>query len=86
MRIPTVHLNGTDKTTLLAELEAALTALHAAQQALLQITVHGRDYYPQGDFACNQAREEMNRRAYMLQTVAQELTDLYMAIDAQGKN
>jgi hypothetical protein len=85
MMIPTVHLNGTSKGNLLAELDTAVAALNGAYDALRQVTVHGRDYYVQGDAAYPQARTEMDRRLVKLAEVQAELIEMRAAVNKQGK-
>ena len=46
--IPTLHLNGTGKTTLRDEYAAAYDALTKALEAFASTTCNGRDFYPQG--------------------------------------
>lgn len=85
MRIPTIHLNGTGKKALLEELEAAYRLLDAAIDAVARITVHGRDYYPQGDGAYQQARAEHDARKAVLTGVLDELMAIHVGIQQQGK-
>jgi hypothetical protein len=80
MMIPTIHLNGTGKQNLLNELETAVGALTVAGAALRQVTVHGRDYYPQGDHAYAQARHEMDQRLNALQSVVNDLMEMHVSI------
>jgi hypothetical protein len=56
--IPTIHTNGTGKDTLTAEYYAAYKAIKESINTLLDATLNGRDYYPQGSDAFYQAREE----------------------------
>jgi len=84
MMIPTVHLNGTGKGHLLGELEAAHRAIGGAIDALAQVTVHGRDYYVQGDQAYRQARTEMDRRLAALRAVQDDVLTMHTAIEEQG--
>jgi hypothetical protein len=56
--IPTIHLNGTGASTLRDEYWAASKALDAAAEALAAATCNGRDFYPQGASAYDQARHE----------------------------
>lgn len=56
--IPTIHLNGTSAKTLRDEYWAASKALDAAAEALAAATCNGRDFYPQGVGAYDQARHE----------------------------
>ena len=84
MMIPTVHMNGTSKKNLLAELQEAHVAIEVAIDKLVQVTCHGRDYYPQGPHAYGQAREEMDRRFQLLQSLQNDLKLMYEGIDKQG--
>ncbi len=58
LTLPTVHLNGTGKQTLLAEYENAFDKLREFCSAFQAATFHPRDYYVQGPDAYNQAREQ----------------------------
>lgn len=69
--IPTLHLNGTGKTTLRDEYAAAYDALTKARDAFAATTCNGRDFYPQGSHAYYQARDERNAAFTALeQTIA----------------
>ena len=85
MRAPTIHLNGTAKVDLLNEHEAAIRAVSNAIETVNLITVHGRDYYPQGAEAYAEARQEMNVRLDALRTVRDGLLVLWQEIQAQGR-
>jgi len=80
MMIPTVHLNGTSKQNMLEELEVAHGAVNTAIDALRQVTVHGRDYYVQGEHAYLQARHEMDARLAALVAVQDDLLTMRVAI------
>ena len=56
--IPTLHLNGTGKTTLRDEYAAAYDAINKAVDALVAATCNARDFYPQGADAYYKARDE----------------------------
>lgn len=84
MMIPTIHSNGTGARALTEELETAHTALEAALSALRQVTVHGRDYYPQGPHAYGQARREMDTRLEALYRVQCELEAMHLALADQA--
>jgi len=85
MMTPTIHLNGTGRKSLLDELEVAHTALNQALVAVGQVTVHGRDYYPQGDHAYGQAREEMVDRLNAIRKVREDVIAMHIAIQQQSK-
>ena len=83
MMIPTIHLNGTSRDTLLSELESAHAAVSAAIDALRQVTVHGRDYYVQGDGAYIKARREMDARLTALKDIANDVLTMHINIRSQ---
>ena len=85
MMIPTVHLNGTGQASLLSELRQAYTAVLEAIDTVQQVTVHGRDYYPQGEHAYRQARHEMDARLEALRSVREDLLTMHRAIEQQGR-
>jgi hypothetical protein len=59
--LPTVHLNGTSRERLLTGYHKAYKLLCAASEAFAEIEFNGRDYYVQGEFAFNQARNERDK-------------------------
>jgi hypothetical protein len=74
---PTVHLNGTDRATLLVQLTGATTALHAAHDALREAAPHERDYYVSDDpEAYRKASREHRDRLERLSGVLAELIAL----------
>jgi hypothetical protein len=73
MTYPTIHMNGTDARDLLAGYTEAIAALNAAFDKLNQTAPHGRDYYPQGDDAINQAIAEHSERQRKVYQVLKEL-------------
>ena len=83
MMIPTIHLNGTSRASLLSELESAHAAMSAAIDALRQVTVHGRDYYVQGEHAYTQARSEMDARLIALKDIANDVLTMHINIRSQ---
>lgn len=56
--LPTIHLNGTGAQTLFDEYNEAWRALRAARDAFASTTCNGRDFYPQGETAYQDARYE----------------------------
>ena len=59
--IPTLHLNGTGKTTLRDEYAAAYDALTKALEAFASTTSNARDFYPQGANAYQLHKQERNK-------------------------
>jgi len=85
LMVPTVHLNGTSKEALLSEYVTAMNAVQDAIDALKKVTVHGRDYYPQGDRAINDAMLQRARQFEHLEEVHTELEAIAVEISEQGK-
>jgi len=76
--LPTIHLNGTGAKSLADEYHAVYQALDRASDALQAATCNARDFYPQGDAAWQQARDE---RSAMLSKLAevQAYTEAWLA-------
>jgi hypothetical protein len=66
--LPTIHLNGTGAKSLADEYHAVYHAIDRASDALAAATCNARDFYPQGDAAWQQARDE---RAEMFRKLAE---------------
>ena len=72
--LPTIHLNGTGARSLADEYHAVYQAIDRASDALQAATCNARDFYPQGNAAWQQAREEraeMFRKLNELQAYAE---------------
>lgn len=80
MKIPTIHLNGDSKETLLANYEKAGQAIAAAFDALGETRPNGRNFYPQGDGVLNEATMEHERRMTKLREIYSELAGILIAI------
>lgn len=80
MMVPTIHLNGTSRESLVADYEAALDAVRAALDALCATAPNGRDYYPQGASAYGVAEQDHYVRLGHLRVVADELEALILAV------
>jgi hypothetical protein len=76
MILPTIHMNGTSAAALLEGYCDAISAVHAALEALARAAPNGRDYYPQGPNACAQADGEHDARKRALVGVLDELQTL----------
>lgn len=72
-KIPTIHMNGTNKQTLLDDYQTAREALSNAKEKLMVAAPNGRDYYPQGDGAYEVARLEHGQRLARIEQVITEL-------------
>ena len=73
MMIPTIHLNGTSRETLLEQVCDAANAIRDAQRVLQEAAPNGRDYYPLGPDAIGMAIAEHDQRQLKLQSVLEEL-------------
>jgi hypothetical protein len=73
MMLPTIHMNGTSSNELLESYCDAISAMHAALEALARVAPNGRDYYPQGPDACALADSEHGDRKHALIKVMNEL-------------
>ena len=80
---PVVHLNGSGKKLLNKQYRNAYDALHTAIGALIEMSPHGRDYYPHPDpDAFEKAREENRARIEKLNQVQREVMELMRALDS----
>lgn len=78
--IPTIHLNGTSREDLIGRLRAAGEALLGARHALESLAPHGRDYYPQGKGAIQQAMTEHYERLRRIDDVYEEIMVIWRGI------
>jgi len=83
MIVPTIHLNGTSKQSLLDDLDEAFDALNTAFNKLKRTAPNGRDYYPQGPDALEKAANAHFERLRKVQAVSDEIQELMLAIDEQ---
>lgn len=81
LAIPTIHLNGTPSRMLIESLCEASDALNIAYAKVKQTGPNGRDYYPQGAKAMEQAEHEHSERLKRLDAVKDELDAMAVAID-----
>ena len=82
--IPTIHTNGTTKSELQSQLLHACNELHNAREALLLAMPNGRDYYPQGNWAIDEARSAHVDRIARIEAVRAELMTIWQGIDEQS--
>lgn len=83
LSVPTVHLNGTDKQSLLDQITDASSALDEAMDNLHNAWPNGRDYYVQGDNAYHTARSEWQARMNILGTMKDELNTIALDVSNQ---
>jgi hypothetical protein len=83
LAMPSVHLNGTDKESLLLGYRAAMTAVNLAIQTLQDTAPHGRDYYVQKDNPIGRAIDEHFARMQKLQRVMDEIEALAIHVSDQ---
>jgi hypothetical protein len=85
LAIPTVHMNGTNKDELIDQLCTAGSAIQNAMKAMEAACPNGRDYYPQGDSAIQEALRQHANRLHNLKAAYVDLQEIADAIDAQGR-
>lgn len=73
---PQINLNGTHVETLRGQNQEAMHKLNDARNALLAITVHGRDYLIQGPFANNAAIDPHHDRIAKVRAVHEVVATL----------
>ncbi len=84
MRIPTIHLNGTRRDSLIDELGLVAEAIDTAYQAMKRTAPNGRDYYPQGNTALDEAMTEHQSRLRRLDEIKGEIEFIAIEIDRQS--
>lgn len=84
MTLPTIHMNGTSKESLIDDLCEASLAINTAYEALKRTAPNGRDYYPQGPDALSAAVKEHDDRCRRLDAIKAEIDELTIAIDEGG--
>jgi hypothetical protein len=77
-------MNGTSRGELERQLEEAHHALTVAIEALQGTYPNGRDYYPQGSNAINEAMSQHANRLRQLSTVQAELLEIFEIIQGEG--
>lgn len=82
LSVPTIHLNGTSKESLVRDLCAAHHALTEAGRKLAATCPNGRDYYVQDnpEAAIHKAMREHEARMAKLREVAHEIEQIAEAI------
>ncbi len=83
--IPMIHMNGTSKEELLAQHLLIVQRLDAAIYALRSGFPNGRDFYPRGDAAWQEARDAFAERIAALAKMKEEFEHLLEAIDGSGR-
>jgi hypothetical protein len=84
--VPTVHLNGTSKETLMDQITDAAQALRLAMEAIREAAPNARDYYVQGPNAFQEVQRQHCARINRLADVYTEYMEIAEAIADQGKN
>ena len=84
LSVPTVHLNGTSKESLLEDLSEAWHALNGAMNAMRKACPNARDYYVQSERgAFNNAMTQHLKRIATVATVQAEIGQIIIGIDEQ---
>ncbi len=80
LAIPTVHMNGTSRDSLLEGLCEAVHALHEAGRKMAAACPNGRDHYPQGPGAINVALSQHEARLQKIREIVKEYETIAEAI------
>ncbi len=80
MKVPTIHLNGSDADVLYKQARDADHFIRVALQALYDMAPNARDYYPQGDGAFEAARKEHMARIDALIAVQEDIVKLAVGV------
>jgi phage-related tail protein len=83
LAVPTVHLNGSNGETLREAAIEAAYALSRALNALQETYPDGRDYYPQGDGAMKNARDQHEARCEAIAKMRDEMASIAEQIQDQ---
>jgi hypothetical protein len=84
MRVPSIHINGTSPEELSRGYEEAYRLLGHVISVVQQTVPNGRDYYPQGDMAYVDARDEHRERMDKLVSVRNDMLTLFEAVEDGG--
>ncbi len=76
MTLPTVHTNGDKAEVLREQYLNAYNALNEALTALRAVETHGRNFYPQGPEAMQDARNEHEARHHALKAIRNDMQKL----------
>lgn len=77
---PTIHTGGTGARQLLDGYKITMTALRQAETILAENGPNARDYYPQGETAYSQARDEHGSRVERLKAIRAEIEELAKSV------
>ena len=80
MMVPTIHMNGTSKESLLDDACNVMNAIYKAIDVACAAAPNARDYYTQGNEAYSKARDEHDARIERLEAVRKEYEALALAI------
>lgn len=85
LAVPTVHLNGTSKATLLEQQASIRDAIRNTIDVLRKAAPHSRDYYPQEGDAWKRAEQQHLARIKLLNDMYGEMMQISLLTDAQNK-
>ena len=76
-------MNGDSKATLLSDNAAARDAINNAIDIVAKAAPNGRNFYPQGDGAINEAIAQHIKRVECLEAIRQEFEKIICGIEEQ---
>lgn len=83
MPMPTVHLNGASRESLVEQRTDVADALRDVEDAIRQAWPHGRDYYPQGPDALTTAQQAWGKRARVVAEMREAIMEEALRIFSQ---
>jgi len=76
LTLPTVHINGSSRDSLLEDYMAAMDSIRLAMKAVQAAAPHPRDYYVQSNMSAHLARDEHVTRLARLRETLDELNTI----------
>ena len=83
MPMPTVHLNGASRESLVQQRTDVADALRDVEKAIGQAWPHGRDYYTQGPDALSAAQQAWRERVTVVAEMREEIMEEALRIHRQ---
>lgn len=79
--VPSIHLNGTSKESLMQQLTDVRVAINALLAAMYNAFPNARDYYVQGTDAFIEAEKQWDTRIGIVNNLESEIVEIEFALD-----
>lgn len=86
LTLPLIHINGTSRDDLIRSYTAQYLSLKQAIRVFTDHPPHGRDYYPLGPSALNQAYTEYEHRIATLRGVLTDIDAILLHLNHRSPN